>query len=322
MLNKLMVLMSALSFTAAAQAAMNTYTYRARIPQSALSCADEAAALSLRFTQATRLHVAQAECMGAVNMPADGQVYALDVLVLTYHSDRPVAPSVTSFEDDIGAALYASYAACLTDLSVQAKGYQDNTGLIPVAAYCMPAEGVVGSGYELKLESFGTPRARLHSLRPFSFATDATSLSSVRELLKQHGAIIVRENQGVFFYYSASNLGLSTISLGLFSNAAQCSVQAAEAEKISQSLMATVMMTKCVQDTDAGLFSLDILSNGYKQLSSDQGLLSPRYYTFEECLQDKDRALAEAAHGRNVRGGICNRDMTSNFFVLNIFSVY
>ncbi len=295
---------------------LNTYTYRVRLAQTERSCAEEAAMLGQRFQSATGFEVVKAECVGSAEMRDSEGSHLLNILVVSYKAEyRANAFSAVIDPEaywplplDNASSLYDTYSECAEDLSTQANFFEDNTGLVSVAAYCDPKNS--GSpAYRLKIESFGTPKVRLFAFHGFrNFGEQANA--SVLEMIRKTGAVVTKEKSGEVFYYAAKPVNMSRESFGGFPNADHCTAQEGDAIKILQKLGAKEMILRCSPRAELSGVELQAVSDTNWFLSNDFGSRSPVYYSFQECMQDKPRYLEEK--GETALGGICVQDFSSS----------
>jgi hypothetical protein len=218
---------------------------------------------------------------------------------------------------------YPSYAACLAELPSQTQLFEKATKLIAVVAACEPAKAIP-STFVLRLESFGQPAARLFVFNAFSEAATPETLSQGRAFLAQSGAQIVKENGGTFFYYAPRAIGLKHHILGKFRDAEECAAQRADAEAISRQAGAKTVLSSCIASIYGSLVNLETLSDLKAWVSSDYGYNSPDYFSAAECLQDKERVIAQARArgGRAILGALCLPEVgTPDSYKANLFTI-
>jgi hypothetical protein len=336
-----LTLFSALAFAEDPQ----TYHYFARIPQTQLSCKDEANALAARFTAATQIAVTAATCTDQPTLTAEGQSYQLYSLDLTYQVLPENVPSqYTAILGDAqnygianrGNAYYDTYAACLADIAAQSTMYAAQTQLSAVAAYCVAETDLDTAQYSMKLESFGTPAARLYGLdiqsdQEFSdpIAAPGTNSSkpfyqAVVGLLLESGAKITRSTDTMVAYYAATEAAVSQTELGYFDNADECTAQLPQVHALFIATGATDVYQVCQplsDDANAKTVSLQVAYNSFDMVESDEGYNSQNYYSFQECMNDSARAFAAASQTmQKALGGLCIPDeMHEGQYVFEVF---
>lgn len=313
-----------LLFSAAAFAGdPQTYHYFARIPQSQLSCQDEANALAARFTAATQIAVTAAKCTDQPKLTAEGQDYELYSIDLTYSvlpENQPMQYTAV-LGDGMnygvtahGNAYYDTYADCLADLAAQSSMYAAQTQLSLVAGYCVSEADLDTAQYSMKLESFGTPASRLYGLDVQS-AQNRTSkpfYDAVLGLLTESGAKITRTTNTMVVYYAPEQAAITQAEMGIFDNADECKVQLDSVHTLFSATGATHVVESCLPLSDnpsAKAVSMEVAYNTSDIVMGDNGYGSHNYYSFAECMADRDRAFAAASQTMaKALGGLCLPD--------------
>ncbi|MGK5085703.1 hypothetical protein WDW37_20635 [Bdellovibrionota bacterium FG-1] len=317
-------------------AAPSEFHYWVRVPQSTLSCGDEAVALGARFAQATSKKVTQAKCVGVNNLPAEGKTYPLYSIDLTYLSnDWSLVPTSAVFgegdhsvipHDSVGA--YATYESCREDLAAQSALFEAQTGLKTVSARCEPSRDSYSHSYVLTIDGFGKPAAWLRS---FEFDFEGEADSEFRDqgtrLLIQHGAVFARTWGNQVLYYAKNDVPVRHRNLYVFKEASECLSQLNDAQSIFIHSGAPSVFTRCLAVTHGvynGYLSLEVIDDSGRTISTSMGATSPRYYSFTECMTDRQRLVdAAVARGIFALGGLCYQDPFSDRgeFVFDLYSV-
>ncbi|MDR3608663.1 MAG: hypothetical protein P4M08_14970 [Oligoflexia bacterium] len=315
-----------LSASAYASPTLSTYSYLANMPQSNRTCAEEAGLLAERFASATGLQVTESRCSGNVDLTSNGQHFTIYVLAISYKALGQIAPYQAKFEDTSilsgmdtsQRGAYSSYTDCLADIAFQSRKFTANTGLAAVNAACAPAADSFDADhdYTLILDGFGMPKASLWPYRPFSRELDSATEGAIAALLQARGAVIVKQSQGEFYYYSQYAAGLNRTTIDYFGDTTQCEAQLASIQDVFKSAGATITLAECVPAADelgAGGSMLEILSDVPRIVSSDMGYNStPDYSSFDACMKDEARVLAdEKAQGKPWLGALCVTDWQS-----------
>lgn len=309
---------------------LKTLTYRVRTPVLSKTCENEATDLGSRFAKATQLKVTKAECLGVVTSPQDSAIH-LNVLVVTYLADAEVQPYAALFgypgsersgTPDIYEGIYPSYATCIADLPKQAANFERFTGLIAVDASC-EAGKASASTFVLTIHGFGKPGARLYTLRGFSEGVVRDKYDQIQALLLQGGANIVKEITGSYHYYAAKPVGLYHDRIAFFRVDAECSSQLTEFEAIARKAGANFVIAACpTSPIGSGVF-LESMSDSTALILNDYGRNSTDYFSFAECLQDKERMINQVvAKGVRPLGGLCQADSLSGGYKLNLYMRY
>jgi hypothetical protein len=312
------------------------YMYEIRIPQTAQTCEVEAANLATRISQVLSV-TATGVCHGTVDMPADGGTQKLYSLLVTYSSDKLLPLGYTALlggsDNDtdptpsnlIGA--YPTWAACLADMPAQKANFETNTGLVAVAVTCEPGNFADEQvSYVLQIDGFGKPAQTLytHTVK-FEGTPDAALLQQLNDIIVGLGAKIVQTNATAIFYYAPNSIQLEQESLALFDDEASCTAQTSEAQLIFKSLGADDVVIRCLPsstgDNKPVIYWLEVVHVGGAIANGDFGYNSVKYYSFAECMADRDFVVKKNVDaGMPVVGGICHQDDSNQTFVLELYS--
>jgi hypothetical protein len=315
----------------------NSYRYRVHMPKSDLSCEKEAQLLGDRFKAATGLAVTEQKCVGTVTLNADGKAYTLYTLSITYTGDAPVYPYTAYFGESATydtpsnlVGTYSLFSDCLADLPGQLKQFEAQTGLIAVSAGCEPGQMDIESNYVLKIEGFGDPKNRLFVLDPKRNVQATPEWNDkLASIIPLKGGTIVKRNKEMVYYYASSVLPAREVSLAFFNKKEECLAQLDQAQKIFKNVGADVVYADCLAparvDGPSPGARLEVIHDSYVMVGGDSGLRDSAidYYSFAECMADRDAVLADllAKHSR-VLGGICHPKDLTNIYILEGFEQY
>ena len=303
------------------------FRFWTRLPQTSLSCEAQASALAERFEQATRTTPNSVRCLGSARISAEGQVYALESIELTYAAREELEAYVAVLgsgqsdepSDNMGA--YNTFADCLADLAKQSAAFQQHTRLTAVSATCEKAGMAYRSPYVLKVSGFGIPAKRLYAAElVFYTEMDEQLRQRILGLYALNGASLARVNDMRVLYYSKNPVRIRRETPAYFPHVSQCQSQEADFRGIIARNGAKNAIVRCLKGP-AGRFALEGAHDSARLLSSDFGTRSPRYYSFEECLADRERMLNDSvSRGAAPLGGLCLPALLDNTqFKLEIF---
>ena len=335
-----MITLALLQFVASAMAAGPAqYAYETRIPAGITDCATEARALGTRFEGATGARVLSATCKPAVDFVAEKNHYVLYPIVLSYSADQPFYPYTGNFgQAQIGTVfpsstqgIYDSYSDCLGAREAQTRVFERQTGLQAVAAGCEPGFGTLSPNYLLKVDAFAEIPDAYHKAKHHLYAFGYKPIvpggdplaSRVSELIADQGGEDIEQEKGTFLYYSQYEVRVSADMLASLSSRDECVSQLADAEAIGRNLGSDKNFATCLpmsEKSPEGVNYLQLLRGGGYLIGTDFGTSSRRYYSFQECLNDRSLVLIEARKRNDaVAGGVCHSDDDRRMYVLELF---
>lgn len=312
----------AASITEPAPVVENTYHYSARIPQTTLSCEEEARALGEGFTAATGIPVVEAVCSGVVNFKANDDVtYPLYSLLIAYRAVAEVRPysailgGLASFDEpDSSAGVYSSFAECVADIKNQKANFEAQTALRAIAASCSVPTLEFAGNYILKMDGFGgSPKKRLHVYNlDFFEGKDPSVQNQVRDFVTQLGGAVVYQSDTMFFYYAEQKVVVGMHRFGTVANKGECETQLGEVNQIMTLSGYPYWSVKC-SDGVAGSSEMTGLGVDYGYHLYTDYLESvsapPTYFSFSECMADHARARSDEAARwllvQPILGAIC-----------------
>ncbi len=314
-----------------APAPLPTFDYAVRIPATDNTCDEEAIQLRQRFEAASGITALSATCRAKVALTADGTTYPLYSLAVSYAAESELLPysSIYGRAPIMGTGAsdgaYDSYQACLADLPAQ-LAFFGRTGLAAVASYCLPTGNDDQSQYALQIDGFGTPVQQLYVFNPDYLGTPASRTEAqVDDMLEADGATIALRSPRGIFYYADAPTALRHEQLANFDNQDsqvsrdQCEGQKADAEAIFAAAGSTHTLVLCLPLYDA--MSLEAFHDAPAELNDDQGSSSSRYDSYDECISDRARAIAElVAKDIPILGGLCEPSLGSDsLYDLHLF---
>ncbi len=328
---KLLVSLVGILISFTATAAQNIYVYQALIPATQRSCVAEAEALAQRFSDITGAMVEAAQCVSAVNFPADETTYPMYSLAIRYRAESAIYPYSASIgKPDLfyspKVPFYNSFKACLDDIDTQVQFFQEHTGLASVAATCEENRAYEPT-YTLRIDGFDKSRSAKPKKSLFHFAPQFRAhvsnerFNAIGNLLNIQGAVIARQEQGNYAYYSVASARIHSDRLAGMPTQ-ECLAQVEHANRMFVKGGARNALVWCLpQSDDNNEYSdLHVIHDASSSLSSDFGSSVPRSYSFQECLSYRELALSDARN-EHVLGGICRPSAldTSGTYEVELF---
>ena len=300
-----------------------SYEYRIRVPQTRLSCADEAQQLGARFAAATGIRADAAECVDQIPLTADGKQYNLYSLRLSYKAlENPLVYSAFygSSEsyglptDTVG--VYSTYDQCLAQVQPQAQNFQTQTGLQAVATTCLPGSYSFQPNYVLRIDGIGKPLKKLRRLEIKFLGHSNDGLNGrVDQMLTALGGAIVFHAESLTLLYAPDNFAVKHDTLGRFNTQETCTRELDAAQAIYGRLESRASIVECLPSYGTNYY-LEAVREGGFFLSSDMGNTRGRFFSFDECTKDRAKLNLDA-----YAGGICHAaDYAEGQFELELFS--
>lgn len=328
---KWLLALAAILSSSAALATENLYVYQARVPATPLGCEAESALLGQRFAMATGAEILSTQCLGEGHLPADDTSYPMFSLAIRYRAPAPFYPYVASigkpdlFGSSNATPLYPTFAECLADLGQQTVLFERETGLRLVAATC-ESNRTFQASYALRLEGYSQetmarPKKSLYHFAPqLPASLEDARIASITALLHAQGAVIARQVESHYAYYRSGGVNLR---VGRHSRmrVEECSVQEAHAAAMYRKAGAQNALVWCLPATIGGpeYAEMHVVHDGYT-LQSDYGHYTPRAYSFQECLANRDLALSDSRL-QHMLGGLCSESLMDDghVYVLELF---
>lgn len=298
-----------------ASAPLQSFQYWVRVPANSSSCEEVAAQVGNRFEASTHLSGVEKICRGVVKANFDGVAVNLYSILINYKAENPAELYTASLGglSDLGApspetGSYPTYAECAAALEDQSAKYEHATDLQAVAAYCVPRHGY-RNGYTLNVDGFGRPKKRLGIFHPAFSADDSAFLGQVQAYLAANGAEIVRTKDDAFLYYAERSVSFRQQNFGFFHDLSQCETQIEVAATIFRSSGSkSEPLIRCAGESAAGgSVELNGIAAGGYYLSAQTA--EPRYFSFDECMQDRSRVLQTGFFYGTRVGAICSDDL-------------
>lgn len=287
------------------------FQYRVRIPATSLTCEQEAALLAQKFTRATSLQADQSQCREVLTVTFDKKSYQLYSLVLTYTAEESLTPYTARFgtagqlgtPQGLVGGLYSTFEECLKDSSVKKPLFEQHTLLPVVSAVCEIAP--FGRPFQLRIDSFGKPAKTLHAFHS-NYRGSPEINRHIAALIEQSGGIPVHQVDASWLYFSPSPLSFLSHDFGNFDTDEQCKTQLADASAILMNSGSRFVYAECVS-----MHRLQAIGDGNAWITNDYGTPSEAYYSLSECLNDKNRVLADRrTTGKTPLGAICSHDFS------------
>jgi hypothetical protein len=206
--------MAVFSVTQSALAAdLKNYIYSAPV-QKSLSCEKQVNGIAQRFAQQTGLKVTSQSCYAQSGELPQEFIDATQVAVIGYAAEEPARIYNSTYGDleeftYVGSpegyvGIYPDYKSCAKDLQAMTELDLKETGRANIVSYCQPGSSsayAMNPTYILKIDS-GLPANRgLFAAVPFEGTASTQSLKLAQSLLQAQGVHILRQMNGVFFFY-------------------------------------------------------------------------------------------------------------------------
>lgn len=306
---------------ATANAEPKRFYYKIRLPETTLGCQQEADQVAAKFQKITNKNVTESSCKGTFELRDGENKYNVNSIVLTYTSVSELVP-YTAFlgEEYFGVpgnsvGVFPSYASCLSSLDLHTKLYETKTGLTVLAATCEKGTYTYDKKFVLRIDGFHSdpkigPRMRLYAFTPHYVGSVSDDLKAeVAKLVEDSGGEGVFSLHKSIYYYSKYPVPVRYRNLGQFGNGEECQKQIKDVNDIFAKLGSKKTIALCLSDRNSEYsqkMTLEVVTDVTIDISE---LFAPaNYYTFEECSEDKARALDEASsRGYKPLGAICKK---------------
>jgi hypothetical protein len=309
----IVIVFSFLGLQNVANSATKNFSYRVEAAASSYGCDGQTAKVIGALSQISNLKVTNQSCHTGNAIVDNGHKYYRNIITVDYSADQEALPararfsSRETFGDPLdGTGVFPKYADCLEAIPLEEQTFQNETQTRPAASYCLPSFDSTFPGYSLVIEGFGKPVRKLFlysNERTVNYPSPVNNSISllIQKGISEGGGHIVKVESNLIFYYSAEAFLISTLDIGGFSEAAQCEVQRGEALSIY-----TKRTLKSVSALCAGNNELIVVGTGTDGLYEDYSSNSPRYFSFSDCINDRERMVSNGnGTGRKVLGGIC-----------------
>ena len=299
------------------------------LSETSLTCEQQADMLKARFASISKTLVVESLCKGQNEILDVNQVYRTNKIILTYMSERELVPYTAYFGNEYfgtpGAAegIYTSYKACLTDMQSKVTSFETLTGLSVVGASCQRGTYTYDKNFVLKIDGLSSDPKQKPNQKLYAFAFKSRGslnlglLEDIKQLVAKIGGEAVTLINGTVFYYSKNPISVGQNSFGIFEDSNHCNLQVNDVKDILTRAGSKNHIALCVKD-------VDYPATEYLEVVSDNSLLNttslslPGYFSFEECMDDKSRAMDEAtSRGFKPLGAICKKFM--NGYEMQIF---
>lgn len=308
-----------------AMAPVQSHQYWVRIPQTNISCEEEANRLALKFETATQLKVTEKLCRGTIDATMGKEKVKLYSLLLTYPAEQKVSIKSTQLEaTSFGRyhspkPAYDTYSDCVADLENQVQHFERQTQLPAIAAFCDRAKSTL-TGFALEIQSAGKPAAELNAFLLETPEVDARLEQDVRQFVESLGAQVVRDRGTTLFYYSAKPLSIRQPIFSNFTSPERCERQIEAIHAILRDSGSTKAYVRCLPSSNGMFTRTYTLADGWAFLSRSEA--EDVYYSFDECMSDRTRVLNERKNHWNAAvGALCvENPLGDDRFKMEIYS--
>jgi len=310
------------AWTATETPGRKQFRYHVRIPATAHSCEQEAKLLQDRFTEATQLTNAQGACKQVLDVTFDEKHYTLYSLMVTYSAEAPVTPysavwgtlSYSGMPSTTVGGIYDTFDQCQAAIALKKAQFEQHTELSAVSAFCEVAP--YERQFLLKIDGFGIPAMKLFNQVPRTISGPELR-AFLPEMIGKLGGQSVFVSGTSHFYFAKELFAIQEQAFGLMDTAEHCSLQIPEAIRIFQQAKSKHIYAVC----DGSSRGLQAMGDTPHMILGDYGHGSILYYSFAECLSDKERVLNdEIAMGRSPLGAICRPDWAQrDIFILELY---
>jgi hypothetical protein len=293
------------------------FTYRALAHPVETSCASDASALADRIHSLAGVTIYGAYCDRAGTRDEDLRVVYVALAAL------PVESTIDDLAID-GQGMYATLAACQTDLPGQVAHFSSATGLVALVSYCfLDEEFLAQRPYALRIEGLGA--AAQHAIaqtlvidqpaldfdasaRAFLAAARARSLDLAQAAFDTSATGVARLT---FVYYGTARLPFVVSNVLEYDDVATCVAQTAALGGLTGPLPHPPIYNLCVHDdeSESASFAVATLYVGSPdRLPFAQSIAPDRFATFAACQAARAQVTAhlEQALGRQAAGALCD----------------
>ena len=294
-------------------AGTKSFAYRVEVPDSSGGCESQVQKVARALSSISGVQVTSQTCKSGNEIADQGQKYKRNVITVNYSADAEALPSVARFSGretegipTADSGLFLKYSECLEASKAEEKTFEVETQSKVAASYCLSSFTTFSPGYSLIIEGFGKAVRKLYSFSTDEFGTIHYSVpksyvNSVQSDIVADGGHIVRVDSDHIFYYSEQPVVISMFNFGSFPESSSCEAQNSEAKNIYSSQKLKNVVSVC-----AGNNELLVMGSGSTQVREDYSSQSPRYSSFSDCRDDRDRMVQNAlSNSLKVIGGIC-----------------
>lgn len=307
---------------------LKQFFYKVRLPDTGLECAQEANVLASRFKGVTHQQTVDVKCSGTFEIEAGYKVHSIS---LSYKAIQEFLPySIFLGREFLGTpekslGIYSSYSSCLADLEKYKSSYETMTGFSVVATTCEESLYSSQKNYSLRIDGFNadpkvTPINRLYAFDIKLQEVDETLKNEIMTLITIGGGKSVFIVNNTAFYYNQYPASVSYGSLGAF----QPSECAAQTEEIKRALAKAGSSRSIVRCSPDAYFDKEDNLEVITALRNFPSYFPTRdmYYTFSECMEDRDRVIEQAeSRDFSAVGAFCKRGL-ENRYEMNLFRVF
>jgi hypothetical protein len=291
----------------AATSSAASFSYRAEVPNTGLSCSENAQSIGSLFQKVTGASVSSSSCVSQNKISESGHIYTTDIIRVDYQASGEMNPTKAIFggQEFLGnifehSGLFPTYAQCMSQLPLQRKNFETETTLLSVVAYCENAGDSQSPSYSLVVEGFGAGKKRLFLYSDIAVrmgsATSGAMSEAEGKVITEAGSHIALSTDGRIFYYSNYPVSVGVSELGFFSIPSECTDQLPTASAIYTNAGASSITPFCINNV------LMVVSGDRFKV---QEYFSDKTPIYSRILQNY------AAMGENLLGAICTKSYSS-----------
>lgn len=290
------------------------YSSLVRVPAVQSTCDLEAQVLQNKISNNAGVSNVKVECRGPISLVENNITYKLYSLAVDYTSEMWVRYAADFRVDQLRVPrgytypAYHSYGECVRDLEIQKTIFERETKLEAIIASCEDLGFSYETKYVIKIESFGTPEKKLQyvdiGVNP---TTDPLLFLEVERLITEQNISIVKQFDQIEFFYSSKPVTLQKLGTVFFKDLSQCESQIEEGKLILTRSGSTKVIAKCFPSL--GSAEMRVFGIGSNRYLPPYPSSTIRYYTYDECMQDRSRLIAK--YSDSIFGLICAPEVGS-----------
>jgi hypothetical protein len=217
--------------------------------------------------------------------------------------------------------LFTQLADCQAVLPAQQKLFQEQTGLTPVAASCIPGResDPQHPSFTPVIDAVGTPNKHLYPVdtsMKLGMQNSPQAMALLHSLIQKSETIALETSDEVL-YYGSEPLEISSIDVSWFNTASDCASQLDTLRAAYHQGGVSTMLGDCFLDEVSNSTRLVAAWTGDDTtVAQDHAFTSPVYSTFSACMDAKDGYVtakkAALPKGKHIFGAICKTHENEN----------
>lgn len=267
--------------------------------------------------------------MKLVTLTAPLFALMIALISVTYADDTPTVDHTYFYR----GGLFSQLADCQAVLPAQAKLFQEQTGLTPLATSCVPGRDFE-PGHETftpLIDSTGTPKKHLYPVDTFTKLGMENSPQGMALLhsLIQKREIIALETSDEILYYGSEPLEISIIDISWYKDASECTNQLDTLRFAYQQGGVNTMLGNCFKNDLTDSTRMTVAWTGEDTtVAEDHAFGSAVYPSFQSCMDSMNDAVAKKkatlAPGKHIFGAVCetheNASAENDGYAIDMFT--